>query len=191
MPPSASCRCSCSSLISVTSSASSSRSTLLGLGAQLLEERLGPVAEAARDQLRRSRQAAAVLCGERRHDDQHAVLGEPPPVAQRDVVHVADAEPVDERHSGLDVVDDPRDPVPRARRRCRSRRARSCPRARRSRARAGRARRACGTRRAPASPPSAAAARGSCAAPRRGRGRTRARARCPRAAPRRPSSRAG
>ena len=50
-----------------------------------------------------------------------AVLGEPAPVAERDVVHVADAEAVDERHAGLNVVDDPRVAVDELDDACRSR----------------------------------------------------------------------
>ena len=73
----------------------------LGLFAHLVEQRLARLGEAARDQLGlaapRSRSRR-----ERRDDDQDAVLGEVPPVAQRDVLHVADAEPVDEGDAGLD-----------------------------------------------------------------------------------------
>ena len=93
--------CSWSSLISRMSSLEQAADDLVRLlphlGHQLV--RLG---EAARDQLRRGRGAVR----ERRDDDQHAVLGEVAPVAQRDVGDVADAEPVDEGHARLDVVGD-------------------------------------------------------------------------------------
>ena len=61
----------------------------------------------------------------RRDDDQHAVLGEPSPVAERDVLDVADAEPVDEGDAGGDPVDDADARAASARRRSRSRRSRS------------------------------------------------------------------
>ncbi len=80
-----------------------------GLAAQLRRQRLGLLAESARDQLRRSCQHRfAVRARERRDDDEHAVLRQPPPVAQCDVVHVADTEAIDEGHAGRDLVDDVR-----------------------------------------------------------------------------------
>ncbi len=111
-----------------------------GLVAQLVEQARRPLAEAARDQLGRRREpAGAVRGGERRDDDQHAVLGEPAPVAQRDVA---------------------------ARRRRRGRRRTSC-RRRRGRRCARRARRelddACRSRRAGSVPPGMPASRASCA----------------------------
>ena len=74
----------------------------LGLDAHLVEQRLG-LAEPARDQLRRARDLA-VRPAERRDDDQDAVLGQVAAVAERDVVDVADAEPVHEGDAGLDVT---------------------------------------------------------------------------------------
>src|SRR5207302_8189529 len=70
-----------------------------GLLAQLLEQCLGTLAEPARDQLRL--RDHAVVAADRRDDDQHAVLGEAPSVAERDVVHVPHSEPVDEGDAGL------------------------------------------------------------------------------------------
>src|SRR3954453_4376388 len=57
----------------------------VGLVAELVEQRVGVVAEPAGDQLGRPG-AAAVRRGERRDDDQDAVLREAAPVAQGDVL---------------------------------------------------------------------------------------------------------
>ena len=43
---------------------------------------------------------------ERRDDDEDAVVGEPPAVAEGDVLDVPDPEPVDERDTGVDPVDE-------------------------------------------------------------------------------------
>ena len=51
---------------------------------------------------------AAVRRRERRDDDEDAVVGEAPAVAERDVLDVADAEAVDEGDARVDLVDDPR-----------------------------------------------------------------------------------
>ena len=67
-----------------------------------LGQQLVVVGEAARDQLG----LRGAVVGERRDDDQHAVLRHVPAVAQRDVRDVADADPVDERDAGLDVIGD-------------------------------------------------------------------------------------
>ena len=77
----------------------------VGLVTKLVEQlvRLG---EAARDELGR-RDLAAVRGCQGRHDDEHAVVGELPPIAKRDVLDVADTQAVDERHPGVDPVDEP------------------------------------------------------------------------------------
>ena len=93
----------------MTPSAASAVDDALGLRAQVAEQLL-VLAEPARDQLGR-RDLAAVGERQRRDDDQNAVLGEPPAVTQGDVLDVADTEAVDERHAGLDPVDDARDPT--------------------------------------------------------------------------------
>ncbi len=77
-----------------------------GLVAQLANH-LVVLDETPRDQLRR-RDLSAVGQGHGRHDDQHAVLGEPAAVAQRDVLDVSDAQPVHEGDAGVDPVDDAR-----------------------------------------------------------------------------------
>ena len=59
----------------------------------------------ARDELRR-RDLASVRRAQRRDDDEDAVVGEPPAVAEGDVLHVPDAEPVDERDARVDAVDE-------------------------------------------------------------------------------------
>ena len=130
--------------------------------------RAAVVAEAAEDQLGRARARAvpvAIVATMIRTPSSRHVA----PVAQRDVADVADAEAVDERDAGLHLVDD------------RGRRPDELDdgavlgdhdRVRRDAgvaARAARGRPASGTRRGPASPPSAGRARAASAAPRRSR----------------------
>ena len=76
----------------------------LGLVAELVDEVL-VLPHPAGDQLRR-RDVAALVDGHGRDDDEDAVLRQAAPVAERDVLDVADAEPVDEGHAGLDAVGD-------------------------------------------------------------------------------------
>ena len=115
---------------------------VLRLAAHLAHQlvRLG---EPARDQLGCEREAVR----ERRDDDEHAVLGEVPAVAQRDVGDVPHSEPVHEGHARLDLVDDRARLRATARPRLRCRRSRSTRPARRPPARAAHAPRASGTRR--------------------------------------------
>src|SRR6266511_1903901 len=68
-----------------------------------LGEQLVRLREAASDELGRSDGAVR----HRRDDDQNAVFREVPPVTERDVGHVADAQAVDERDAAVDAVDDP------------------------------------------------------------------------------------
>src|SRR6185312_1174726 len=75
----------------------------LSLFTHLLEQRLARLGEAAGDQLRPAGDGA-VAASERRDDDQHAVFRQMPPVAQSDVLHVADAEAVHEGHARLDLT---------------------------------------------------------------------------------------
>ena len=92
----------------MTPCCASSDRTFCGLGPRLVQQR-PRLDEPARDQLGR-RGVAAVRVRQRGDDDQDAVLGQVPPVAESYVAHVADAEPVDEGDAGLDVVDDARSP---------------------------------------------------------------------------------
>ena len=55
-----------------------------------------------------ARSLAPSVEGHGRDDDENAVLGQAAPVAERDVLDISDAEPVDERDARLDTVDDPR-----------------------------------------------------------------------------------
>ena len=75
------------------------------LVSQLVQEPFG-LSEAARDQLRRG-DLAPVRRAQGRDDDEDAVVGEPPAVAEGDVVpDVPDPEPVDERDTRLHAVDE-------------------------------------------------------------------------------------
>ena len=71
------------------------------VAAELAEQALGLVGErhAAEDDLGLG-DRRAVLLGDRRDDDEDAVGGEHPAVAQRDVGDVADLDAVDEDHAG-------------------------------------------------------------------------------------------
>ena len=86
------------------------REHALRLLAHLVEQLGVRLREPARNQLRLARDGA-VGAGQRGDDDQDAVLREVAPVAQRDVLHVPHAEPVNERDAGLDPIDEPRHPV--------------------------------------------------------------------------------
>ena len=98
--------CSCRSLISITWSRGELANDPIRLVAQLVDE-VVRLREPARDELGR-RDLTAVRGRERRHDDEHAVVGEPAPVAERHVLHVPDPQAVDERDSRAHPVDEPR-----------------------------------------------------------------------------------
>ncbi len=85
----------------MSSSAARSQRLLDG-AADLLDQLAGLVEErdAAEDHLGVG-DRAAVLLGDRGHDDEDPVGGEHPPVAQRHVGHVADLHAVDEHHPRL------------------------------------------------------------------------------------------
>ena len=77
--------------------------------AKLLDQPVGLLDERhpAEDDLRR-RHLRAVVGGDRRDDDEHPVGRQGAAVAKRDVVGIADVDPVDEDHPGADLPPEPR-----------------------------------------------------------------------------------
>ena len=75
---------------------------MLDLAADVVEQPVGLLDErdAAEDHLGVDHRLAGLL-GDRRDDDEDAVVGEHPAVAQRDVGGIADVDAVDEDHPGL------------------------------------------------------------------------------------------
>ena len=96
-------RCSACAAPSASVAATTSRSSSTSpSGAVCLQER-----DAAEDDLRRG-DLRSVVGGDRRHDDEDAVGRERAPVAEGDVVGVADVDAVDEDHPGAAILAEPR-----------------------------------------------------------------------------------